>query len=79
MQGKHFILLHGVLRHFKASNKDEALNETKMYTLQSLASVAYYVNELSDALLRSLRFQTENLAFKSSEIQNINQVRVFRQ
>lgn len=47
-------------------------------TLQSLASVAYYVNSLSVALLRSFDLEAENLIVKTSEVQNISQVFILK-
>ncbi|KAI1710360.1 abl-interactor HHR domain-containing protein [Ditylenchus destructor] len=58
----------------QANNKDQAFNETKQLTLQSLASVAYYINGLSSAIVRSLELEAENLADKANEINHIDQL-----
>ena len=55
------------------NNKEGAFNETKKFTIQSLASVAYQINFLSTALLRSLELETQKLVEKRCEIQNISQ------
>uniref|UniRef100_A0A915EGU9 Abl-interactor homeo-domain homologous domain-containing protein n=1 Tax=Ditylenchus dipsaci TaxID=166011 RepID=A0A915EGU9_9BILA len=58
----------------QSSNKEQAFNDTKKLTLQSLASVAYYINSLSTAVLRSLELEAENLSQKGSEIHNLKQL-----
>uniref|UniRef100_A0A914DQG3 SH3 domain-containing protein n=1 Tax=Acrobeloides nanus TaxID=290746 RepID=A0A914DQG3_9BILA len=58
----------------QAQNKKAAFDETKKLTLQSLASVAYYINTISTSLLRSIELESENIAQKASEVHNIDQI-----
>ncbi|KAH7724564.1 abl-interactor 1 [Aphelenchoides avenae] len=58
----------------QSHNKREAFEETKRLAVQSLASVAYYMNTLSVAMLRTLDLEQEHLDHKAKEIHDINQV-----
>lgn len=59
--------------YFQSDNKRTALEETKNYTTQSLASVAYQVNTLAYNLLHMLDLQTAQLAEMESQINHISQ------
>lgn len=59
--------------YFQSENKRSALEETKNYTTQSLASVAYQVNTLAYNLLHMLDLQTAQLAEMESQINHISQ------
>ncbi|XP_055929316.1 abl interactor 2-like [Argiope bruennichi] len=59
--------------YFQAENKRLALEETKNYTTQSLASVAYQLNTLAYNLLHMLDLQTTQLAEMESQINHISQ------
>ncbi|XP_054161405.1 abl interactor 2-like isoform X2 [Oppia nitens] len=59
--------------YFQSDNKRSALEETKNYTTQSLASVAYQVNTLAYNLLHMLDLQTAQLAEMESQINHISQ------
>lgn len=56
-------------------NKKVALDETKQFTTQSLASVAYQINTLANNMLHMLDIQAIQLASMDSAIHNIAQVR----
>lgn len=58
---------------FQAENKRAALEETKNYTTQSLASVAYQINTLAYNLLHMLELQGTQLAEMESQINHISQ------
>lgn len=51
-----------------------ALNETKNFATQSLASVAYQINTLASSILRLLDAQTNQLRHMESSINLIGQV-----
>lgn len=55
-----------------------ALNETKNFATQSLASVAYQINTLASSILRLLDAQTNQLRHMESSINLIGQVSVTR-
>ncbi|CAG2107932.1 unnamed protein product [Medioppia subpectinata] len=59
--------------YFQSDNKRSALEETKNYTTQSLASVAYQVNTLAYNLLHMLDLQTSQMADMESQINHISQ------
>ncbi|GIY00259.1 abl interactor 2 [Caerostris darwini] len=59
--------------YFGAENKRLALEETKNYTTQSLASVAYQINTLAYNLLHMLDLQTSQLTEMESQINHISQ------
>ncbi|GFY55477.1 abl interactor 2 [Trichonephila inaurata madagascariensis] len=59
--------------YFQAENKRAALEETKNYTTQSLASVAYQINTLAYNLLHMLDLQTTQLTEMESQINHISQ------
>lgn len=53
-----------------------ALNETKNFATQSLASVAYQINSLASSILSLLEAQSEQLHHMESSINLIGQVRL---
>ncbi|PWA32107.1 hypothetical protein CCH79_00013407 [Gambusia affinis] len=55
-------------------NKQRALEETKNYTTQSLASVAYLINTLANNVLQMLDIQASQLRRMESSINHISQV-----
>lgn len=59
--------------YFQSENKRVALEETKNYTTQSLASVAYQINTLAYNLLHMLDLQTTQMAEMESQINHIAQ------
>ncbi|XP_050520850.1 abl interactor 2-like [Daktulosphaira vitifoliae] len=59
--------------YFQAENKRIALEETKNYTTQSLASVAYQINTLAFNFLQLLDLQTVQLSEMESQINHIAQ------
>lgn len=60
--------------YFQSENKRIALEETKNYTTQSLASVAYQINTLAYNFLQMLDLQTTQLAEMESNINHIAQL-----
>jgi abl interactor 2 len=52
------------------------LEETKNYTTQSLASVAYLINTLANNVLQMLDIQASQLRRMESSINHISQVRL---
>lgn len=60
--------------YFQSENKRIALEETKNYTTQSLASVAYQINTLAYNFLQLLDLQTSQLAEMESQMNHIAQV-----
>ncbi|KAJ8953737.1 hypothetical protein NQ318_015393 [Aromia moschata] len=59
--------------YFQNENKRLALEETKNYTTQSLASVAYQINTLAYNFLQLLELQTAQLAEMESQMNHISQ------
>uniref|UniRef100_A0A8D9BS77 Abl interactor 2 n=2 Tax=Cacopsylla melanoneura TaxID=428564 RepID=A0A8D9BS77_9HEMI len=59
--------------YFQADNKRMALEETKNYTTQSLASVAYQINTLAYNFLQLLDLQTAQLEEMESQMNHIGQ------
>ncbi|KAB0348778.1 hypothetical protein FD754_013635 [Muntiacus muntjak] len=59
-----------------ATDKRKALEETKAYTTQSLASVAYQINALANNVLQLLDIQASQLRRMESSINHISQVMV---
>uniref|UniRef100_A0A1E1X2E5 Putative abl interactor abi-1 n=1 Tax=Amblyomma aureolatum TaxID=187763 RepID=A0A1E1X2E5_9ACAR len=59
--------------YFQSENKHAALEETKKYATQSLASVAYQINTLAYNLLHLLDLQTAQLSEMESHINHIGQ------
>ncbi|XP_065728963.1 abl interactor 1 isoform X3 [Phocoena phocoena] len=57
----------------KATDKRKALEETKAYTTQSLASVAYQINALANNVLQLLDIQASQLRRMESSINHISQ------
>uniref|UniRef100_H2Y9M9 SH3 domain-containing protein n=1 Tax=Ciona savignyi TaxID=51511 RepID=H2Y9M9_CIOSA len=60
-------------RYIDDPNKKTALEETKNYTTQSLASVAYQINTLASNMLQMLDIQAAQLNNMDSAINNISQ------
>ncbi|KAK0417848.1 hypothetical protein QR680_013239 [Steinernema hermaphroditum] len=58
----------------QAADKKAAFDQTKRYTIQSLASVAYFVNQLSSSLLQTLDLQTDKIGVLTGEVNKMNQV-----
>lgn len=59
--------------YFQTDNKRGALEETKNYTTQSLASVAYQINTLAYNFLQLLEMQSAQLAEMESQMNHICQ------
>ncbi|XP_030853494.1 abl interactor 2 [Strongylocentrotus purpuratus] len=59
--------------YLKATDKRRALEETKNFTTQSLASVAYQINTLATSMLQMLDLQATQLATMESSINHIAQ------
>lgn len=58
----------------QADEKRMALEETKNYTTQSLASVAYQINTLAYNFLQLLDLQTAQMGEMESQMNHIAQV-----
>ncbi|KAG7153475.1 Abl interactor 1-like [Homarus americanus] len=73
-------MLRGILGLFnckeKAENKAGALEETKNYTTQSLASVAYQINTLAYNFLQMVEQQANQLAEMESQVNYISQYKI---
>ncbi|OXU21261.1 hypothetical protein TSAR_016538 [Trichomalopsis sarcophagae] len=59
--------------YFQSENKRYALDETKNYTTQSLASVAYQINTLAYNFLQLLDLQSSQLSEMESQMNHISQ------
>ncbi|XP_069052442.1 abl interactor 2 isoform X3 [Lepisosteus oculatus] len=59
--------------YIQAVDKHRALEETKAYTTQSLASVAYLINTLANNVLQMLDIQASQLRRMESSINHISQ------
>ncbi len=59
--------------YFQSGNKRAALEETKGYTTQSLASVAYQINTLAYNFLQMLDLQSAQLGEMESQVNHISQ------
>lgn len=70
-----FLLPFLIPFHTQAQDKRKALEETKAYTTQSLASVAYQINALANNVLQLLDIQASQLRRMESSINHISQVR----
>uniref|UniRef100_A0A914W7X9 SH3 domain-containing protein n=1 Tax=Plectus sambesii TaxID=2011161 RepID=A0A914W7X9_9BILA len=60
--------------YLQATDKKAAFEETKRYTVQSLASVAYQINTLASSLLQTLELQTDKIGNMESQVNNIAQI-----
>ncbi|VDK51295.1 unnamed protein product [Anisakis simplex] len=58
----------------QAADRRAAFEETKRFTVQSLASVAYQVNTLACALLQTLDLQTEKIANMATQVHNVGEI-----
>uniref|UniRef100_A0A8C0VDX4 Abl interactor 2 n=1 Tax=Cyanistes caeruleus TaxID=156563 RepID=A0A8C0VDX4_CYACU len=70
---KDFVLNKPFLPVFQSADKQRALEETKAYTTQSLASVAYLINTLANNVLQMLDIQASQLRRMESSINHISQ------
>ncbi|XP_044888816.1 abl interactor 2 isoform X1 [Mauremys mutica] len=61
--------------YIQSADKQRALEETKAYTTQSLASVAYLINTLANNVLQMLDIQASQLRRMESSINHISQER----
>ena len=59
--------------YYQCENKRAALEETKSYTTQSLASVAYQINTLAYNFLQALDLQAAQLGEMESQVNQITQ------
>lgn len=59
--------------YYQCENKRAALEETKSYTTQSLASVAYQINTLAYNFLQALDLQAAQLGEMESQVNHITQ------
>ena len=59
---------------FKAADKRHALEETKNYTTQSLASVAYQISTLASNFITLLDLQFNQVAEMESGVNHLAQV-----
>ncbi|CRK94970.1 CLUMA_CG008458, isoform A [Clunio marinus] len=59
--------------YYRSENKKAALEETKNFTTQSLASVAYQINTLASNYIQLLDLQANNLAEMESQMNHIAQ------
>uniref|UniRef100_A0A3B3D2H1 Abl interactor 2 n=1 Tax=Oryzias melastigma TaxID=30732 RepID=A0A3B3D2H1_ORYME len=59
--------------YVQSSDKQQALEETKNYTTQSLASVAYLINTLANNVLQMLDIQASQLRRMESSVNHISQ------
>ncbi|XP_040057553.2 abl interactor 2 isoform X6 [Gasterosteus aculeatus] len=59
--------------YVQSADKERALEETKSYTTQSLASVAYLINTLANNVLQMLDIQASQLRRMESSVNHISQ------
>lgn len=67
--------LNGDSVSLQSADKQRVLEETKSYTTQSLASVAYLINTLANNVLQMLDIQASQLRRMESSVNHISQVR----
>jgi len=60
--------------YYQSENKRAALEDTKSYTTQSLASVAYQINTLAYNFLQLLELQGSQLSDMESQMNHLSQV-----
>ncbi|XP_070770694.1 abl interactor 2-like isoform X20 [Enoplosus armatus] len=60
--------------YVQSADKQQALEETKSYTTQSLASVAYLINTLANNVLQMLDIQASQIRRMESSVNHISQV-----
>ena len=60
--------------YVECHDKGAALEETKKYAIQSLASVAYQINTLATGVMQMLEIQTEQLKRMECDLNHLNQV-----
>uniref|UniRef100_F1KWD6 Abl interactor 1 n=1 Tax=Ascaris suum TaxID=6253 RepID=F1KWD6_ASCSU len=58
----------------QASDRRAAFEETKRFTVQSLASVAYQVNTLACALLQTLDLQTVKISNMTTQVRSVGEI-----
>lgn len=66
--------MYSFFLYLQAINKRQALEETKNYVTQSLASVAYQINTLATSMLNMLDLQATQLSNMETNINHIAQV-----
>ena len=66
--------MHLCVYLLKATEKKPALEETRGYTTQALASVAYQINTLATSFLSLLDLQSRQLVDMESSINHLSQV-----
>lgn len=74
LPSSHWLVSACFLFLLQAQDKKKALEETKAYTTQSLASVAYQINALANNVLQLLDIQASQLRRMESSINHISQV-----
>ncbi|EGT39790.1 CBN-ABI-1 protein [Caenorhabditis brenneri] len=60
--------------YIRSDNRSHALNETKQYAIQSLASVAFQINKMAVDLHDMLALQTEKVDSLVNQVQYVSQV-----
>ena len=71
---KASVILKQFFKYLQTQDKRHALEETKSYTTQSLASVAYQINTLATNFLHLLDLQSTQLKEMESSINHLSQV-----
>jgi len=70
----HELAAYCETNYVSTKDRTKALNETKQYAAQSLASVAYQINSLASSMLQLLDQQVNQMNEMSADIHNIAQV-----